>query len=84
MNNQMSAIEMTGTIDEHSQLPLDASLPISGPKRVRVIILSDWDDSDNEESWLKYASQNPSFQFLSEPEEDIYSVSDGKPFHDET
>jgi hypothetical protein len=76
----MSAIEMTGTIDEHSQLKLDASLPISGPKRVRVLILSDWDDIDNEESWLKYASQNPSFQFLSEPEEDIYSVNDGELF----
>jgi hypothetical protein len=83
MNNPMSAIEMTGTIDEHSQLKLDGSLPISGPKRVRVLILSEWDDSDNEESWLKYAAQNPSFQFLSEPEEDIYSVNDGKPFDDE-
>jgi len=84
MNNPMSAIEMTGTIDENSQLKLDGSLPISGPKRVRVIILSDWDDSDDEVSWRKYAAQNPSFQFLSEPEEDIYSVNDGKPFHDET
>jgi len=45
-----------------------------------VLILSDWDDIDNEESWLKYAAQNPSFQFLSEPEEDIYSVNDGEPF----
>ena len=36
----MTAIEMTGTVDENHQLKLDGELPIAGPKRVRVIVLS--------------------------------------------
>ncbi len=79
----MSAIEMMGTVDEHSQLKLDGILPFSGPKRVRVIVLSLLDDEIDENSWLQAASHNPTFAFLAAPEEDIYSITDGQPFHDE-
>ncbi|MFH1634740.1 MAG: hypothetical protein ABIG63_12150 [Chloroflexota bacterium] len=79
----MTAIEMTGTVDEHSQLKLDGSLPFSGPKRVRVIVLSSLDDEIDEISWLQAASLNPAFAFLADPEEDIYSIADGKPFNGE-
>jgi hypothetical protein len=34
-----------------------------------------------EQEWLYAAGRNPSFDFLKEPEEDIYSLFDGKPFH---
>ena len=83
MEIPITAIEMTGTVDEHSQLKLDGSLPFSGPKRVRVIILSPLDDEIDEISWLKAASRNPAFTFLADKEEDIYSINDGQPFHDE-
>ncbi len=83
MEATMTAIEMTGTVDEHYQLRLDSSLPIAGPKRVRVIVLypieGEWDETE----WLKAASQNPTLSFLHEPEEDIYTIDDGQPFHDE-
>lgn len=82
MEIPMTAIEMTGTVDENSQLKLDGSLPFSGPKRVRVIVLSALDDETDEISWLQAASRNPAFTFLSDPEEDIYSITDGKPFND--
>ena len=36
----MTAIEMTGTVDENHQLKLDGVLPFAGPKRVRVIVLA--------------------------------------------
>ena len=79
----MTAIELTGTVDEHHQLKLDTKLPISGPKRVRVIILyplvDDWDEAE----WLRAATRNPAFEYLKEAHEDIYSPADGKPFHDE-
>ena len=39
MDAPFTAIETTGIIDEHQQLRLDESLPVSGPKRVRVIVL---------------------------------------------
>ena len=83
MEIPMTAVEMTGTVDEHSQLKLDHSLPFSGPKRVRVIVLSPMEDEIDEIVWLQTASHNPAFAFLADPEEDIYSLTDGKPFNDE-
>jgi len=82
MEIPMTAIEMTGTVDEHSQLRLDSSLPFSGPKRVRVIVLSTLEDEIDEISWLQAASRNTAFAFLADPVEDIYSINDGKPFND--
>ena len=81
METAMTAIELTGTIDENHQLRLDTPLPISGPKRVRVIVLYPLDDESDETEWLRAAARNPAFDFLKESAEDIYSVEDGKPFH---
>jgi hypothetical protein len=81
METAMTAIELTGTIDEHHQLRLDTPLPISGPKRVRVIVLYPLDDESDEIEWLRAAARNPAFDFLKESAEDIYSIEDGKPFH---
>jgi hypothetical protein len=36
----------------------------------------------DEYEWLKAAARNPAFDFLNDPEEDIYTLADGKPFHD--
>jgi len=83
MEIPMTAIEMSGMVDEHNQLKLDGSLPFSGPRRVRVIVLSPMDDEVDEIQWLQAASRNPAFAFLADPEEDIYSATDGKPFNDE-
>lgn len=72
----MTAVEMTGTVDENHQLKLDGVLPFAEPKRVRVIVLSplveiadDW----NEVEWLKASLSNSAFEYLRDPEEDIYS-----------
>ena len=83
MQHAMTAIEMTGTVDENSQLKLDGMLPFLGPRRVRVIVLSLAEDEIDEASWLRAASQSSAFAFLKESAEDIYSVGDGQPFHDE-
>jgi hypothetical protein len=45
----------------------------------KTILLFDDNDIDEME-WLTAASTNPVFNFLSEIEEDIYSLEDGKPF----
>ena len=76
------AIETNGTIDENHQLSLDQTLPITGPKRVRVIVLYSPNDEIVDAEWLYAASRNPAFEFLKEPEEDIYTLKDGTPFHD--
>jgi len=77
------AIELTGTIDEKNQLILDDKLPIIGPTRVRIVILLPDDSEIDEISWLHLASNNPAFDFLKEPEEDIYTLTDGRPFNDQ-
>jgi hypothetical protein len=83
METTMTAIEMTGRIDEHHQLQLDNPLPVSGPMRVRVIVLYPIEQEWDEIEWLQAATHNPAFDFLNAPEEDIYSLADGEPFHDE-
>jgi hypothetical protein len=40
-------------------------------------------DSWDETEWLQAATRNPVFEDLAVPEEDIYSLADGKPYHDE-
>lgn len=83
METTMTAIEMTGRIDEHHQLQLDNPLPVSGPMRVRVIVLYPIEEEWDEIEWLQAAAHNPAFDFLNDPAEDIYSLADGEPFRDE-
>ncbi len=83
MNIKTKAIETTGTVDEQHQLHVDTPLPIAGPSRVRVIVLwADDTEEGDEKEWLKAAATNPAFEFLKEPGQDIYTLKDGKPFHD--
>ncbi len=76
MEATMTAIEMTGTVDEHRRLRLDKALPVTGPMRVRVIVLYPLHDEWNETEWLQAAARNPAFAFLHDPAEDIYSVTE--------
>lgn len=83
MHAAMKAIEVSGTVDEQRQLHLDDQLPIAGPSRVRVIILVPDDAEIDERQWLQAAASNPTFEFLNDPAEDIYTLADGKPFRDQ-
>jgi len=84
MEATMTAIEMTGTIDEDHRLRLDQELPVPGPMRVRVIVLYPLAEGWDEEEWLRGAARNPAFHDLAAPEEDVYSLEDGEPFRDQT
>ncbi len=83
MEPMTAALEVTGTVDENHELQLDTPLPISGPTRVRVIILyspvEEWDEAE----WRHAASRSPAFDSLKDPAEDIYTLADGRPFHDQ-
>lgn len=83
MDTATKAIETTGTIDAQCQLVLDKPLPVAGPTRVRVIILLSEEADIDEMEWLRAATANPVFDFLKDPEEDIYTLADGRPFHDQ-
>ena len=79
----MNAIETTGTVDEQSRLLLDRPLPITGPSRVKVIILVPESEEIEEAAWIEAGAANPSFDFLKDESENIYTRADGRPFHDE-
>jgi hypothetical protein len=79
----LKALEVVGTIDEQRRLQLDEALPIVGPSRVGVIILIPEETDLDKQEWLQAAAINPAFDFLKELEEDIYTLADGKPFHDQ-
>ena len=83
MQSATQAIETIGTIDAQYHLVLDETLPITGPTRVRVSHLLPEDSDISETEWLQAAAANPSLDFLKDPEEDVYTLSDGEPFYDE-
>jgi hypothetical protein len=74
-------IETTGFVNAQHQLLLDESLPIAST-HVRVILMLRDEADITEQEWLKAAASNSAFDFLKEPEEDIYTLADGKPFHE--
>jgi len=83
MEPALTAIELTGTVNERHELQLDDILPIQGPKRVRVIVLYSPVDEWDEVEWLHQAALSSAFDFLRDPEEDIYTLIDGQPYDDE-
>jgi hypothetical protein len=72
----MQAIEATGVLDAEGLIRLDPPLPHGRPRRVRVLmwVLDEPDAELEEQTWLAAVSTNPSFAFLHDPEEDIYSL----------
>jgi hypothetical protein len=78
----MRAYELPATITANGQLVLpdfhlDSELQDA---QVRVIILVEEKDDIRDDDWLKSAAHNPAFDFLHNPEEDLYTPHDGKPF----
>lgn len=76
-------LELTGCVDDQHRLQVDASLPDVVPGPVRVLVLIPDPDDISEAEWARAAATNPAFAFLNDPEEDVYSPTDGKPFHDQ-
>ena len=79
----MRAIEINSKTDKFGHLKIDYPLDKS-ERKVRVLILVEDDSSEIEEEklWMNSILKNPAFDFLSEPEEDVYLPTDGEPFDD--
>ena len=77
----MKAIEVVGTVEEGHRVRLDEPLPAGVAGRVRLIIFVG-EDEPSEQEWLHAANQGGALEFLRAPEEDRYTLSDGKPFDD--
>ena len=77
----MRAIEVVATIEEGRRVRLDQPLPPGVAGRVRLIILVE-EDEPSEQERLHAANRSGAFDFLNAPEEDRYTLRDGKPFDD--
>jgi hypothetical protein len=77
----MKAIEVVGTIEKDRCVRLDEPLPPGVGGRVRLLILIGEDELSDEE-WMRAATQGGAFDFLNAPEEDGYTLRDGRPFDD--
>jgi hypothetical protein len=76
----MRSIECAGTISAQGELQLDELLPLNQPSRVRIIVLfpeSLESDDITPDQWNKAVASNPSFTFLRDAEEDIYTLGNG-------
>ena len=78
----LTAIETTATIGANGHLVLDEEIPASFSHKVRVIVLSTGEEF-SEKEWLGTITNNPVFDFLNDPSEDIYTLEDGIPLTDE-
>jgi len=79
----MKAIEINSKTDKKGHLKINYKLNKSN-SNVRVLILldDDYTDIDEEAIWMDSIAKNPSFDFLKDSAEDIYSLKDGEPFND--
>lgn len=79
----MRAIEINSRTDKKGHLKIDYKLNMS-ERNVRILILMDDDNSiiEDEKLWINSISKNPAFDFLNDPNEDIYSLNDGESFND--
>jgi hypothetical protein len=75
----LTAIETTGTIEQNGRIVIDETFSVSEPTSVRIIVLFPESEDFSENEWRQAASKNKAFDFLNEPDEDIYTLADGKP-----
>ncbi|TDK41498.1 hypothetical protein [Algoriphagus formosus] len=73
----MKAIEIKAVTNSDGSISLELT-GLKGGISIRVLILSEEDELD-EKNYLKFISNNPSLDFLNEPEENVYTIKDGKP-----
>ena len=78
----MKPIEIYSKTDREGYLKIEQKLGVA-EKDVRVCVFFDEEKTDDEESlYLKSISNNPAFDFLNDPAEDIYYLTDGMPIDD--
>jgi len=61
---------------------LDEPYELLANSSLMVTVLPVSPDGDSENNWLRAAMSSDAFAFLADPAEDIYAITDGKPFCD--
>lgn len=47
-----------------------------------IILIAEEEEEAEDQQWLSAMANNPAFYFLHDDQENIYLLTDGKPFHD--
>jgi hypothetical protein len=81
MVKPMKAIEITGSVNEQGKVELDQPLTTAKATRFRGILLF---PDDETQEWSLSALKTSAINFLNDPEEDIYTLEDGRPVDHET
>ncbi|MDA3812242.1 MAG: hypothetical protein PF518_18135 [Spirochaetaceae bacterium] len=85
MSSEIKKIELIGHIDKNHHLIVDQQLPFA-PGDVNIIVFPSneivEDDDISTMDILRTAQAGGAFDFLNDPEEDIYTLEDGVPFND--
>ncbi len=76
----MRTFETSAVVEDRNNIHLDHPIEKSISGKVHVIIVSE-DNEITEDEWMLSAANNPAFDFLKDPKEDIYSLQDGKPWN---
>lgn len=78
----MRAYELSADVAANGQLVWPALQLDAAPEntQVRVIVLVEDNADIQNKDWLASAAKNPAFDFLHDPEEDVYTLNDGVPF----
>ena len=79
----MSVIEINSKTDSRGLLRFNYNLNKSN-RKVKILIMVDDNKktSDEDALWMQSIASNPAFDFLNDPAEDIYSITDGEPIDD--
>ncbi|MBN2655450.1 MAG: hypothetical protein JXR86_00200 [Spirochaetales bacterium] len=82
---EVKKIELTGHVDRNGHLKLEADVPFKQGD-VKVLPATGSEVVEDEDistmDILRTAQAGGAFDFLNDPEEDIYTLEDGVPFND--
>ena len=78
----MKAIEANGEIDNEGNLRLNHPLKLKEKKVKVIILIAEEVEETEDQQWLSAMANNSAFDFLHDDQENIYSLTDGKPLHD--
>jgi hypothetical protein len=79
----MKAIELHSKTDKNGRVHIDHETGYEN-KNIRILILVD-DSEDtflSEAEWFSSSVKSPSFDFLKDDDQDIYTLKDGEPLED--
>ena len=79
----MKMKELRSKTDKEGFLKIDHKLDWKDTNvRIFVLLEEEVEAQEDERLWLEAITNNPAFDFLNDPEENIYSLKDGEPFND--